>query len=340
MHHERAKGELAAREQAVDSLVRPIRDALQRTETQIQSLEKSRQEAYGSIHHQLESMGQQNKMLQAETRKLVTALRRPEVRGQWGEVTLRRLVELAGMVNHCDFTEQDHVATEDGAIRPDLIVHLPENRTLVVDVKTPLAAYLEAVEASDDLKRKAALKRHASIFLSRIRELSAKAYWSQFDNSPDFVILFVPGDQFLSAALDEHPQLIDEALRQKVILATPSSLVALLKAVGYGWRQISLAENADQIKTLAEELYERLATFSGHLHRIGKQLGLSVEAYNKAIGSLERKVLPGARKFTELGVQPKKPIETLEAIDQTPRSGREEEDPADSQPPVAGDVDR
>ena len=219
---------------------------------------KSRRETHGSISAQLEAMAASQQALSAETRNLVSALRRPEVRGQWGEITLRRLVELAGMVEHCDFVTQSHQPTETGAVRPDMIIHLPEARDLVVDVKTPLDAYLEATEAPTDAERRTALERHATIVAGRIRELASKAYWSQFERSPEFVILFIPGDQFLSAALAERPALLDDALRQNIILATPTSLVALLKAVAYGWQQTALAHNAAEIRTSALQLYERL----------------------------------------------------------------------------------
>ncbi|MEO0996351.1 MAG: DNA recombination protein RmuC [Pseudomonadota bacterium] len=311
----RARGELSERERAVENLVKPIREALSKTEQQIGELEKARREAYGSIRAQLETMQQNQEALQTETRNLVNALRRPEVRGQWGEMTLRRLAELAGMVEHCDFVEQEHTRSGEAAIRPDMIVRMPDNRELVVDVKTPLDAYLEAIEAGNDADRKAALQRHARKVSERIRELSSKQYWSQFPKSPEFVILFIPGDQFLSAALNERPNLIDDALRQKIILATPTSLVALLKAVAYGWRQLALADNAEEIRRLAEDLYDRLAVFGNHLNRIGRQLDGSVKAYNSAVGSLERNVLPGARKFVELGIKGKKAIPDTEPVD-------------------------
>jgi DNA recombination protein RmuC len=242
------------------------------------------------------------------------------VRGRWGEITLRRLVELAGMVEHCDFQEQVHTSADDKVFRPDLIVRMPDERELVVDVKTPLDAYLEAVEAKDDVQRDLGLKRHAKNLREHIRKLSSKAYWEQFANSPEFVILFIPGDQFLSAALNEDPELIDAALSQQIILATPTSFVALLKAVAYGWRQVSLAENAAVIRKLAEDLYSRLGTFTAHLGKVGKQLASSVEHYNRAVGSLERKVLPGARKFVELGVHAKSEIEQLEPLESLPRT--------------------
>ena len=317
---EKAKQDLGAREQAVENLVKPIRDALQQSQRQISELEKARSEAYGSIRTQLESMQTSQKSLAQETQNLVNALRRPEVRGRWGEITLRRLVELAGMVEHCDFQEQVHTSADDKFIRPDMIVSLPDQRTLVVDVKTPLDAYLQAVEAKDDAQRKLGLERHARNVREHIRKLASKGYWEQFPQSPEFVILFIPGDQFLSAALSEDPQLIDSALSQQIILATPTSFVALLKAVAYGWRQLALADNAEEIRHLAEDLYGRLTTFVGHLNKVGKQLASSVENYNRAVGSLERKVLPGARKFVELGIRPKKQIEQVEPLESFPRT--------------------
>ncbi|HUQ50570.1 MAG TPA: DNA recombination protein RmuC [Gammaproteobacteria bacterium] len=316
---ERAKGDLAAREQAIDGLVSPIREALARAERQLLELDQSRRETHGSISAQLEALAASQQALSAETRNLVGALRRPEVRGQWGEITLRRLVELAGMVEHCDFVSQRHQPTETGAVRPDMIIHLPEARDLVVDVKTPLDAYLEATEAPGDAERRTALERHATIVAGRIRELAGKAYWSQFERSPEFVILFIPGDQFLSAALAERPTLLDDALRQNIILATPTSLVALLKAVAYGWQQTSLAQNAAEIRTSALQLYERLTTFASHLGNVGKSLGDSVRAFNASVGSLERMVLPSARRFTDLGVQPRQRMVPPKSIEELTR---------------------
>ncbi len=317
---EKAKRELSEREKAVEALVKPIRDALEASHRQITELEKARSEAYGSIKSQLEAMQLSQQSLTQETQNLVKALRRPEVRGRWGEITLRRLVELAGMVDHCDFVEQVHTVSDGQILRPDMIVRMPDSRELVVDVKTPLDAYLEAVEAADDAQRKLGLERHARNLRAHIRLLSSKAYWEQFDHSPEFVILFIPGDQFLSAALNESPDLIEYALSRQIILATPTSLVALLKAVAYGWRQLALAENAKEIRVLAEDLYGRLATFVTHMNRMGRQLASSVENYNRAVGSLERSVLPGARKFVELGVQAKKEIEKTESLEPVPRT--------------------
>jgi len=317
---EKAKRELSEREKAVENLVKPIREALDASQKQIADLEKSRSEAYGSIRTQLEEMQSSQKSLKQETQNLVNALRRPEVRGRWGEITLRRLVELAGMVEHCDFQEQVHSVGEGQIIRPDMVVRMPDRRVLVVDVKTPLDAYLEAAEAENDAQRKLGLERHAKNVHAHIRMLASKSYWDQFDESPEFVILFIPGDQFLSAALNEKPDLIEFALSKQIILATPTSLVALLKAVAYGWRQLALADNAREIRVLAEDLYGRLGSFVGHMNRMGRQLASSVENYNKAVGSFERSVLPGARKFVELGVHEKKPIEKLETLDPVPRT--------------------
>jgi DNA recombination protein RmuC len=317
---ERAKRELGAREQAVENLVKPIREALTHSQQQITELEKARSEAYGSIKMQLETMQQSQKFLAQETQNLVNALRRPQVRGRWGEITLRRLVELAGMVEHCDFQEQVHSTSDTKSIRPDMIVRMPDRRELVVDVKTPLDAYLEAAEAKDDVQRQLGLERHARNVRDHVRKLGSKSYWEQFSKSPDFVILFIPGDQFLSAALNEDPELIEWALSQQIILATPTSFVALLKAVAYGWRQLSLADNAQEIRRLAEDLYGRLNAFVGHMNKVGKQLGSSVDNYNRAVGSLERMVLPGARRFVELGIRPKKEIDPVEPLESLPRT--------------------
>jgi DNA recombination protein RmuC len=318
-HQQKAVANLSEREKAIESMLTPIREALVKTEQQMQRIEKDRAETFGSLKSSLESVALGQQALQRETRTLVNALRRPEVRGQWGEMTLRRLAELAGMVEHCDFREQVHVRTDEGNLRPDMIVHMPDGRDLVVDVKTPLDAYLEAVDAPTDELRAIAMRRHAQAITERVRQLGAKNYWAQFEKSPDFVILFIPGDQFLSAALAESPTLLEDAIRQDVIIATPSSFVALLKAVAYGWRQMALAKNAETIRTLAEDLYKRLAVFASHLTKMGRNLGITVDSFNSAVGSLERQVLPGARKFTELGVRPDREIEMVEPIDRLTR---------------------
>ena len=315
-----AQSSLKERETAIAQLVEPIRAALQKTEAQVESLERERRDAFSTLRTQIETLANGQTQLQRETRNLVTALRRPEVRGRWGELTLRRLVELAGMAEHCDFTEQLSVAGEDGMLRPDLVVHMPESRNLVVDVKAPLDAYLEALEAVTDEARQIAMKRHGQQVETRVRQLSTKNYWSQFEHSPEFVVLFLPGDQFLSAALAERPDLLETALKQNVILATPSTLIALLKTVAYGWRQAAVAENAAVIRELGQELYRRLGNFTTHLGRVGARLGAAVEAYNSAVGSLERQVMPQARRFPELGVTPDAPLAELEQVDHLART--------------------
>ena len=310
--HTEAKGQLDQKEKAVENLIKPIKEALEKTESQIHSIEKERKEAYGSLRQYLDSMIKTQELLQGETRNLVQALRRPEVRGQWGELTLKRLAELAGMVQHCDFFEQE--TTADRSMRPDMIVRMPDRREIVVDAKTPLDAYLSAVEARDDIERKQFLERHAANVRKRVRELASKGYWNQFNNAPDFVILFIPGDQFLSAALDQDPKLLEDALQQQIVLTTPTSLVALLRAVAYGWRQEALAANADKIREVGVDLYRRLNVFADHLAKLGRSLDGAVGNFNKAVGSFEAKVVPGARKFTELGVETQ-PLESPPQIE-------------------------
>lgn len=320
------EGSLREREAAVAQLIEPIRSALAKTENQIETLERERRDAFSSLRTQIETLSAGQSALQRETRNLVTALRRPEVRGRWGEITLRRVVELAGLSEHCDFSEQKSVAGPQGALRPDMIVHMPDGRDLVVDAKTPLDAYLEAIDASTEEQRRAALGRHAQQVEARVRELASKAYWQQFERSPEFAILFLPGDQFLSAALAERSELLDNALRQSVIVATPSTLIAVLKAVAYGWRQAVVAENAAVIRDLGQELHRRLGTFIAHLVRSGQRLEAAVEAYNSAVGSLERQVLPQARRFTELGAAtgPELPSpEPIERLVRAPQAGND-----------------
>src|SRR5882757_1763249 len=317
--HVVAQASLKERETAMSTtmaqLVEPLRTALEKTEAQVQALECERRDAYAGLRTQIENLTEGHSQLQRETRNLVTALRRPEVRGRWGELTLRRIVELAGMSAHCDFTEQLHVVSDEGALRPDLVVHMPDARDLVVDVKTPLDAYLEALEATTEEGRLFHLKRHAQHVETRVRQLASKNYWAQFERSPEFAILFLPGDQFLAAALAERTDLLETALKQNVIIATPSTLIALLKTVAYGWRQSAVAHNAALIRELGQELYRRLGSFTGHLGRTGARLGAAVEAYNAAVGSLERQVLPQARRFTELGVTADSPIAALDTVD-------------------------
>jgi DNA recombination protein RmuC len=315
-----ANASMLEREQAIAKMVEPINAALLKHAEQTQALERERRETFGVMRTQIESMSSGQAQLQRETRNLVTALRRPEVRGRWGELTLRRVVELSGLSEHCDFTEQAHVDIgERGSLRPDLLVHMPEARDLVVDAKTPLDAYLDAIEAQDDDARNAALARHAMQVEQRVRELGQKSYWEQFEQSPEFAVLFLPGDQFLSAALVERPDLLENALKQSIIIATPSTLMALLKVVAYGWRQAAASENAAEIRELGAELHKRLTTFVGHLQKVGRSLGNAVDAFNSAVGSMERNVMPQARRFPELGVTSDAPLAPVEPLEQLVR---------------------
>jgi DNA recombination protein RmuC len=297
-----ASATLQERQKAFEQLLEPIKSALAKHEEQALALERERRDSHGKLTGQLESLVNIQALLQRETRNLSTALRRPEVRGRWGELTLKRVVELSGMAERCDFVEQPVVEGQAGSQRPDLIVRMPEGRELVVDAKTPLDAYLDAVEAQDDDTRRLALARHARQMEERVRELGLKSYWQQFERAPEFAVLFVPGDQFLSAALIERPDLIDNALKQSIIVATPSTLMALLKVVAYGWRQADVAENAAEIRELGQELHKRMTTFMNHLQKVSRSLGNAVDSFNAAVGSMERNVLPQARKFTELGI--------------------------------------
>ena len=319
-HQQNAQASLKEREQAIEALIKPIQESLTRTSEALREIEAERQRDFGSLRQHLTDMRESHSALQRETRNLVQALSKPQVRGQWGEIALRRLVELAGMTAHCDFDEQVHVVSEDGALRPDMVVHLPEGHDVVVDVKTPLDAYLVAVEAPTDEARTAALRRHAQHVADRVRLLSSKSYAQQFAQAPQFVVLFLPGDQFLSSALDQQPELLDRAMSSNIILTTPSTLLALLKTVYNGWQNVRLAENAERIRGLAEDLYARLATFRNHMGKIGSSLESSLRAFNAAVGSLERSVLPGARKFVELGVRGEKPIEELVEIEVSVRT--------------------
>ncbi len=314
-HQQSAQSSLKERETAIEALVKPIQESLARTSEALRAIEVERQRDFGSLRQNLTDMRETHTALQRETRNLVQALSKPQVRGQWGEIALRRLVELAGMTAHCDFEEQVHVVGEDGALRPDMVVHLPEGHDVVVDVKTPLDAYLAAAEAPSDEIRAVALRRHAQHVADRVRLLSSKNYSAQFARAPQFVVLFLPGDQFLSSALDQQPDLLDRAMSSNIILTTPSTLLALLKTVYNGWQNVRLAENAERIRKLAEDLYSRLSTFRNHLGKLGNSLEASLRAFNAAVGSLERNVLPGARKFVELGVRGEKPIEELTEIE-------------------------
>jgi len=314
-----AKGDLAQRQQAIDSIVQPLQDSLKRYDEHLHQMEQARQGAYGSLDQHLKLLAESQQRLQQETGNLVNALRAPAVRGRWGEITLRRVAELAGMVAHCDFVEQESVTVDDGRLRPDMIVQLPGGRQVIVDAKTVLAGYLDAHEATTEERRLEGLRRHAAQVRSRMDELSLKAYWNQFDQAPEFVVLFLPGEQFLGAALEQDPQLIEEGFSRGVVLATPTTLMALLRAVAYGWRQEQLTAHADEAGRLGKDLYERMAVLAEHLNDVGQALGKSVSSYNKAVGSLETRILPAARRFKDLGVSSDKEITSLDPLELVPR---------------------
>lgn len=296
-----ARGDLEKRQVAIDALVKPVKESLDKVDEKIHALERVREQAYGEIRQQFTQMGEAHALLRQETANLVKALRQPHVRGRWGEVQLRRVVEMAGMMKHCDFVEQESADTDEGKLRPDLIVRLPGNRQIVVDAKAPINAYLDAHEATDDDIRRQKIREHARLVRAHLQALSKKAYWEEFEHTPEMVVMFIPGEAFYSAALEADPELLDNAFSQNVIIASPASLMALLKAASYGWRQESIADNARAISELGQELHKRLIGMSDHIARLGKNLEAATSSYNDAIGSLESRVLKSARKFKELG---------------------------------------
>ena len=315
-----AQGDLEIRQKAVADLVAPVRESLTKVDAQIQQMEKERMDAYGGLRQQVESLITTQKELQSETGNLVRALRTPNVRGRWGEIQLRRVVEIAGMLSYCDFAEQETITGESGRLRPDLVVKLPGGKRVVVDAKTPLQAFLDAFETTDEEARRVCLANHARQVRDHINTLAGKKYWEQFESTPEFVVMFLPGETFFSAALEQDTGLIEHGVLNKVIPASPTTLIALLKAINYGWNQEKLARNAHEISVLGKELHERLRKLAGHITGVGTSLDRAVEAYNQAVGSLENRVLVSARKFAELGASVAEDIPELEPIETTARA--------------------
>jgi DNA recombination protein RmuC len=316
-----AKGDLDARQKAVADMVAPVRESLNKVDAQIQQMEVARGDAYGELRAQVQSLITTQKELQSETGNLVKALRTPNVRGRWGEIQLRRVVEIAGMLSYCDFAEQESVPTETGRLRPDLVVKLPGGKNVVVDAKTPLQAFLDACETTDEDARRVCLANHARQVRDHMDTLSGKKYWEQFESTtPEFVVMFLPGETFFSAALEQDSGLIEHGVLNRVIPASPTTLIALLKAVAYGWNQEKLARNAQQISALGKELHDRLRLLAGHITSVGTGLDRAVESYNKAVGSLESRVLVSARKFAELGASVADDIPELAPIETTARA--------------------
>jgi DNA recombination protein RmuC len=316
----KAKGELQTQGKAIEGVVVPLKEALDRYEIQLRQVETARVSAYTSLEEQIRALAGDNAQLQKETSSLVSALRSPHVKGRWGEMTLRRAAELAGMSQHCDFNEQETFDGEGGRQRPDMTVTLPGGRRIAVDVKAPLQAFLDASSADTEKERLALLARHARLVRAHMEQLGSRNYWEQFDHAPEIVVLFLPGEAFFAAALDQDRTLIEDGMEKRVILATPTTLIALLRAIAFGWRQESIAQNTKEISELGKQLYDRIATFVGHFEAVGFGLERSVDAYNKATGSLELRVLPSARKFKELGAATGEDILQIQTVDQAPRS--------------------
>ncbi len=317
--HQQSSDDLGKRQQAIDSLVKPLKESLQNVQTKIGEIEKSRADAYGRLSEQLKSLGSAQNLLQAETAKLSTALSSTNTAGTWGELQLRRVVEMSGMSSYCDFDEQASVSTDEKRFRPDVIVRLPGGQQIVIDAKAPNDAYREAANATDPKARTALLATHAAKVRGHIDSLGAKNYWEQFQPSPEFVVLFLPGDQFLSGALQVDATLIDRAINRKVLLATPATLIALLKAAAYGWRQEAISKNAEEIANYGRQLYYRVSSFADHLNKVGRGLESANKAYNSAVGSFGNTLLPGARRFEELGAKGNKELSEPSSVETAPR---------------------
>jgi len=314
-----AKGDLEQKRKAVETLVFPIKETLEKFNIQVQEMEKARVSAYSGLKEQVKSLVDTQEKLQAETGSLVKALRSPVVRGRWGEIQLKRVVEMAGMLPYCDFVEQASVTTDEGRLRPDLIVRLPGGKNVVVDAKAPLQAFLDAQETDDEQERLAKMRDHARHVREHMGKLSAKAYWQQFDSAPELVVMFLPGESLFSAALEQDARLIEEGANLRVILATPITLIALLRTVASVWRQEEVAKGAQKISSLGRDVYERLGTLAKHFTKVGRSLDGAVDAYNSAVGSLEGRVLPAVRRFTELGVSAKEEIQEVPPIERSAR---------------------
>ncbi len=308
-------GDLAQKQTAIEGVIRPLSDSLGRLETQVRELERAREKAYGSLGEQLQTLAR-------ETTTLSTALRSPQARGRWGEITLKRVAELAGMVQNCDFQEQQTREGDGARIRPDMVVRLPGGRSLIVDAKVPLTAYLDAASAIDEPSRRSALQRHSQQVAEHVRQLSSKQYWSQFQPAPELVVLFLPGDHFFSAALEAKPDLIEEALARKVVIATPVTLISVLKGIAHGWNQEQLAENAEEIRKVASELYERVEVVHDYYADTGRHLEKAVEAYNRSVGSWESRLVPALRRMRDLGVSSGEEPQAPEQIDVLARRPR------------------
>ena len=312
--------DLESRKKAIETMIQPLGETLVAYQQETKALEDKRLREYSTVGEQLRAVAVGQATLQSETAKLVNALRSPQVRGRWGEIALRKTAELAGMSPHCDFVEQESVTTGEGRIRPDMVVKLPAGREVVVDSKVPLGGFLEALEAKTDEERDMALLKHAAQVNQHVIKLASKEYWDQFVSAPEFVVLFIPNDSFLAAAAEKDPALVESALSKKVVIATPATFIALLRAIAYGWRQELLTENAQRISTLGQELADRMGTLAEHLIRVGGALGKAVDSYNAAVASYESRVFPTARRFQALGAGGKKEIQELQPIDQKPRA--------------------